>query len=103
MVVASGEQVTAGLLAITLSGMGGNARSYMGWQLPIRASGHSSALIDHIDAQILEEHEVFERQPETREQHLDVVLLSALGKLVESIRQRPVRRQPGHAARALLR
>jgi aspartate kinase len=54
VVVASGEQVTAGLLAITLSGMGVNARSYMGWQLPIRASGHSSALIDHIDGQILE-------------------------------------------------
>ena len=55
VVVASGEQVTAGLLAITLSGMGANARSYMGWQLPIRASGHSSALIDHIDAEILEQ------------------------------------------------
>jgi len=54
VVVASGEQVTAGLLAITLSGMGANARSYMGWQLPIRASGHSSALIDHIEANILE-------------------------------------------------
>src|SRR6476620_371627 len=54
VVVASGEQVTAGLLAITLSGMGANARSYMGWQLPFRASGHSSALIDHIDASILE-------------------------------------------------
>ena len=54
VVVASGEQVTAGLLAITLSGMGANARSYMGWQLPIRASGHSSALIDHIDGEILE-------------------------------------------------
>jgi aspartate kinase len=55
VVVASGEQVTAGLLAITLSGMGANARSYMGWQLPIRASGHSSALIDHIDAGVLED------------------------------------------------
>jgi aspartate kinase len=54
VVVASGEQVTSGLLAITLSGMGLNARSYMGWQLPIRASGHSSALIDHIDASVLE-------------------------------------------------
>ena len=55
VVVASGEQVTSGLLAITLSGMGANARSYMGWQLPIRASGHSSALIDHIEANILED------------------------------------------------
>jgi aspartate kinase len=54
VVVASGEQVTAGLLAITLQGMGMNARSYMGWQLPIRASGHSAALIDHIDGQVLE-------------------------------------------------
>jgi aspartate kinase len=54
VVVASGEQVTSGLLAITLSGMGLNARSYMGWQLPIRATGHSAALIDHIDASVLE-------------------------------------------------
>jgi aspartate kinase len=55
VVVASGEQVTSGLLAITLSGMGLDARSYMGWQLPIRASGHNSALIDHIEADVLEE------------------------------------------------
>jgi aspartate kinase len=54
VVVASGEQVTSGLLAITLQGMGLNARSYMGWQLPIRASGHAAALIDHIDADVLE-------------------------------------------------
>ena len=54
VVVASGEQVTSGLLAITLQGMGLNARSYMGWQLPIRTTGHASALIDGIDAQVLE-------------------------------------------------
>ena len=54
VVVASGEQVTSGLLAITLQGMGLNARSYMGWQLPIRASGHASALIDDIEAEVLE-------------------------------------------------
>ena len=54
VVVASGEQVTSGLLAITLQGMGLSARSYMGWQLPIHASGHAAALIDHIDAEILE-------------------------------------------------
>jgi aspartate kinase len=54
VVVASGEQVTSGLLAITLQGMGLNARSYMGWQLPIRASGHASALIDDIDSSVLE-------------------------------------------------
>ncbi len=54
VVVASGEQVTSGLLAITLQGMGLNAKSYMGWQLPIRASGHSSALIEGIDVDVLE-------------------------------------------------
>ena len=59
VVVASGEQVTAGLLAITLQGMEINARSYMGWQLPIRASGHAAALIDHIDSDVLER--VFEQ------------------------------------------
>jgi aspartate kinase len=54
VVVASGEQVTSGLLAITLQGMGVNARSYMGWQLPIRTSGHAAALIEGIDAAVLE-------------------------------------------------
>lgn len=59
VVVASGEQVTSGLLAITLTGMGVDARSYMSWQLPIRASGHTAGLIDHIEAEILER--VFEQ------------------------------------------
>ncbi len=59
VVVASGEQVTSGLLAITLQGMGLNARSYMGWQLPIRASGHAAALIEGIDVDVLER--VFDR------------------------------------------
>ena len=54
VVVASGEQVTSGLLAITLQGMGLNARSYMGWQLPIHASGHAAALIEGIDVDVLE-------------------------------------------------
>ena len=54
VVVASGEQVTSGLLAITLQGMGLNAKSYMGWQLPIRTSGHAAALIETIDAGVLE-------------------------------------------------
>ena len=55
VVVASGEQVTSGLLAITLQGMGINARSYMGWQLPIRTSqAHAAAVIDGIDAKVLE-------------------------------------------------
>jgi aspartate kinase len=49
-VVASGEQVTAGLLAIVLEGMGVNARSWQGWQLPIVTSdAHGSARILDID------------------------------------------------------
>jgi aspartate kinase len=45
-VVASGEQVTSGLLAITLEGMGINARSWQGWQLPILTdNAHGGARI----------------------------------------------------------
>ena len=45
-VVATGEQVTAGLLAIVLEGMGVNARSWQGWQLPILTdNAHASARI----------------------------------------------------------
>ena len=45
-VVASGEQVTSGLLAIVLEGMGVNARSWQGWQLPIHTSNaHGGARI----------------------------------------------------------
>jgi aspartate kinase len=49
-VVASGEQVTAGLLAIALQAMGVNARSWMGWQIPIKTDGaHGAARIQEID------------------------------------------------------
>src|ERR1044072_408125 len=49
-VVATGEQVTAGLLAIVLEDMGGNARSWQGWQLPILTSNaHASARIEEIN------------------------------------------------------
>jgi aspartate kinase len=45
-VVATGEQVTAGLLAIVLEDMGVNARSWQGWQLPILTdNAHGSARI----------------------------------------------------------
>lgn len=50
VVVSSGEQVTSGLLAITLQSMGVNARSWQGWQIPIRTSGaHGAARIEGID------------------------------------------------------
>jgi aspartate kinase len=49
-VVASGEQVTSGLLAIVLQDMGIPARSWQGWQIPIRTSdAHGSARIESID------------------------------------------------------
>src|ERR1700677_3936508 len=45
-VVATGEQVTAGLLAIVLQDLGITARSWQGWQLPILPSDvHGSARI----------------------------------------------------------
>src|SRR5271155_4511033 len=46
VVVASGEQVTAGLLAMALRNLGLNARSWMGWQVPIIANeAHGKARI----------------------------------------------------------
>src|SRR5947199_6530967 len=49
-VVSSGEQVTAGLLAIVLEGIGVNARSWQGWQLPILTSNaHGGARIVDIN------------------------------------------------------
>ncbi len=55
VVVSSGEQVTSGLLAIALQAAGVKARSWMGWQLPIRTSdGHASARIADIDTAALE-------------------------------------------------
>jgi aspartate kinase len=49
VVVASGEQVTAGLLAMTLRNMGLPARSWMGWQVPIVADdAHGRSRIDDI-------------------------------------------------------
>jgi len=55
VVVASGEQVTAGLLAMTLQNMGVNARSFMGWQL-VRASGvHGNARVEKVESALLAE------------------------------------------------
>jgi aspartate kinase len=49
VVVASGEQVTAGLLAMTLRNMGIPARSWLGWQIPIVADdAHGRARIDEV-------------------------------------------------------
>jgi len=55
VVVATGEQVTAGLLALALQEIGVPARSWMGWQLPLTTSdAHGSARILDIDASVLE-------------------------------------------------
>ena len=54
VVVASGEQVTSGLLALTLQALGCKARSWLGWQLPIRTDdAHSKARIGEIDSDAL--------------------------------------------------
>ena len=55
-VVASGEQVTSGLLAIALQAQGVPARSWQGWQIPLLTGpAHGSARIEAIEpAGILE-------------------------------------------------
>ena len=48
-VVSSGEQVTAGLMALTLQEMDIPARSWQGWQVPLKTtSAHSAARIEEI-------------------------------------------------------
>jgi aspartate kinase len=50
VVVSSGEQVAAGLLAIALQEMGIAARSWLGWQVPVHTNdAHGSARIESID------------------------------------------------------
>lgn len=52
VVVSSGEQVTAGLLALALQDLGVPARSWMGWQLPVGTdSAHGKARILDIDGE----------------------------------------------------
>src|SRR5215471_8053915 len=54
-VVASGEQVTAGLMALALQDLGIDARSWLGWQIPIRTDGiHGKARIEAIDTEAME-------------------------------------------------
>ena len=55
-VVSSGEQVTTGLMALALQHLGIKARSWLGWQIPIRTSdAHGKARIEGIDIASLEE------------------------------------------------
>ncbi|KQT46672.1 aspartate kinase [Methylobacterium sp. Leaf456] len=54
-VVASGEQVTSGLLAVALNKIGIKARSWQGWQIPLHTSdAHGSARIEGIDPKNLD-------------------------------------------------
>ena len=55
VVVSTGEQVTAGLLALALQNIGVAARSWLGWQIPIHTNGvHGKARIETIDSVELE-------------------------------------------------
>ncbi|MSO65403.1 MAG: aspartate kinase [Alphaproteobacteria bacterium] len=54
VVVATGEQVTVGLLAVALQDIGVFARSWLGWQIPIRTDdSHGNARINDIDGEEL--------------------------------------------------
>ena len=51
VVVASGEQVTSGLLALTLQSLGCKARSWLGWQIPVKTvEAHAKARVETIEA-----------------------------------------------------
>lgn len=51
-VVATGEQVTVGLLALALQDLGVSARSWLGWQIPIHTDGvHGRARIESIESE----------------------------------------------------
>lgn len=53
-VVATGEQVTTGLLAIALQTVGIDARSWQGWQVPVTTDGaHGKARVESIDGSLL--------------------------------------------------
>ncbi|MGG5886432.1 aspartate kinase [Falsiroseomonas sp. HC035] len=53
-VVATGEQVTIGLLAIALQTIGVDARSWQGWQVPIRTdTAHGKARVESIEGALL--------------------------------------------------
>ncbi|MEM8624569.1 MAG: aspartate kinase [Pseudomonadota bacterium] len=55
-VVAAGEQVTSGLMALVLQSLGVPARSWLGWQIPIRTSAaHGAARIEEIDTTLLDQ------------------------------------------------
>lgn len=50
VVLATGEQVTIGLLAMALKNIGVDAKSYTGWQVAVQTdNAHTKARIDHID------------------------------------------------------
>ena len=54
VVVSSGEQVTAGLLAIALQQIGVPARSWLGWQIPVHTdSAHGNARIEGVDTKAI--------------------------------------------------
>ena len=54
VVVAAGEQITSGLLAMTLKAMDVDARSWLGWQLPIKTvEAHAKARVSSIDTDAL--------------------------------------------------
>jgi len=56
-IVSTGEQVTVGLLSIALQNIGVDARSWLGWQIPIKTDEvHSTARIEEIKA-----HDIIER------------------------------------------
>jgi len=56
VVVSSGEQITAGLMAMALQKQGVAARSWLGWQIPFKTNDqHGKARITDVQAELLHE------------------------------------------------
>src|SRR5215510_7313785 len=86
-VVSSGEQVTAGLLAIVLEGMGVNARSWQGWQLPILTdNAHGSArILDVNGAELIKRFKDHRMDKISYEEMLELASLGAKVMQVRSV------------------
>tara|TARA_R110002073_G_scaffold238101_9_gene399180 strand:- start:1523 stop:2725 length:1203 start_codon:yes stop_codon:yes gene_type:complete len=55
-VVSAGEQITSGLLALALQDIGVPARSWLGWQIPLKTNQvHSAARVEEIGTEAIEE------------------------------------------------
>jgi len=55
VILSSGEQITSALMSMAIQNLGLKARSFLGWQIPLKTSNlHMNATIDHIETKVIE-------------------------------------------------